>query len=127
MLQRTGPNPVVPTRSALEGLASASRRSTHTALVAPPVRPRRNVRAQRRRRDILVGLIAAMVISLVLGALPALRIIWVVHLLADALFVTYIGLLVRMRNAAAEREMNRVFVPGPTRVEPALLYRRSAN
>ena len=85
-------------------------------------------RAQKRRRDIFVGLLAAMGISLVLGLIPALRILWVVHLLADLLFIGYVALLVRMRNDAAEREMKVRFLPGPTpQVEPALLLRRSAN
>ena len=85
-------------------------------------------RVQKRRRDILVGLLAAMGISLLLGAIPSLRILLVVHLLADALFVAYVALLVRMRNAVAEREMKLRFLPtsGPS-VEPALLLRRSAN
>jgi hypothetical protein len=85
-------------------------------------------RVQKRRRDILVGLMAAMAISLVLGAIPALHILLLVHVLADALFVGYVALLVRMRNAVAERDMKLSFLPGPARqVEPALLLRRSAN
>jgi hypothetical protein len=85
-------------------------------------------RVQKRRRDILVGLMAAMGISLVLGAIPALRILLLVHVLADVLFVGYVALLVRMRNVVAEREMKLSFLPGPApQVEPALLLRRTAN
>ena len=85
-------------------------------------------RVQKRRRDILVGLMAAMGISLVLGAIPGLHILLLVHLLADGLFVGYVALLVRMRNAVAEREMKLSFLPGSApQVEPAFLLRSSAN
>jgi hypothetical protein len=87
-------------------------------------------RTQRRRRDIFVGMLAAMVTSLVLGFVPSLRILWVVHLLVDAMFVTYVAALVHMRNQAAERDMKVRFLPQrlPARTpEPALLLRRSAH
>ena len=86
-------------------------------------------RTQRRRRDIFVGMLAAMATSLVLGFIPSLRILWVVHLLVDAMFVTYVALLVHMRNQAAERDMKVRFLPQrlPARTEPALLLRRSAH
>jgi hypothetical protein len=87
-------------------------------------------RTQRRRRDIFVGMLAAMVTSLVLGFIPSLRILWVVHLLVDAMFVTYVALLVHTRNQAAEREMKVRFLPqhlGTRTPEPALLLRRSAH
>ena len=64
------------------------------------------------------------------GFVPSLRILWVVHLLVDAMFVTYVSLLVHMRNQAAERDMKVRFLPGrlPGRApEPALLLRRSAH
>lgn len=88
-----------------------------------------STQAQKRRRDIFVGLLAAMVISLVLGAIPALRLLLVVHLLADVLFAGYVTMLVRMRHEVAEREMKLRFLPGaPPRVEPALLpLQRRAN
>jgi hypothetical protein len=54
----------------------------------------------------------------------------VVHVLVDFMFVTYVALLVHMRNQAAERDMKVRFLPGrlPGRPEPAtLLLRRSAH
>ena len=126
-LQRTEP------RWGRSGSAMAGRQSP-VAVAAPPARHARSPMratpqssAQKRRRDILVGLLAAMVISLVLGAVPSLRVLWIVHVLADVLFVGYVALLVRMRNAVAEREMKLRFLPGAgPQVEP-LLLRRSAN
>ena len=74
---------------------------------------------------LLMGMGTTFVMAMVLSG-PAL---WALHLLIDGLFVGYLGLLVRMRNLAAEREMKLRFLPTPPpRPEPAtLLLRRSAN
>ena len=120
-LQKTGPRRGHPAALPATSAAAAMQARAIARSSGPS-------RVQKRRRDILVGLMAAMGISLVLGAIPALRILLLVHLLADALFVGYVALLVRMRNAVAEREMKLSFLPGPApHVEPALLLRRSAN
>jgi hypothetical protein len=87
--------------------------------------PRRQA-ALRRRRDILVGLLATSALTLVLGILPALRGMLMLHLVVDVLLVAYIALLIRQRTLAAEREMKVRFLPGPRVMEPALL-RRSVN
>jgi len=84
--------------------------------------------AQKRRRDILFGLLAAMGGSLLIGLLPGLRVMLGLHLLLDLLFAAYIVLLVQARKAASEREMKVRYLPGSVGTpEPALLLRRSAN
>jgi hypothetical protein len=84
--------------------------------------------AQKRRRDILFGLLAAMGGSLLIGLLPGLRVMLGLHLLLDLLFVGYIALLVQARKAAEERSMKVRYLPANVRTpEPALLLRRSAN
>ena len=132
VLERTGPVgtrrvPLMPHRSDVAGYVPIARQSApRTQMAATSSR----ARTQRRRRDIFVGMLAAMVTSLVLGFIPSLRILWVVHLLVDAMFVTYVAALVHMRNQAAERDMKVRFLPQrlPTRTpEPALLLRRSAH
>ena len=85
------------------------------------------LRTQRRRRDIFVGMLAAMGTSLVLGLIPALRVLWVVHLLVDVLFLAYVALLVHVRNEAAEKEMKVRFLPGRSADPAPLLLRRSAQ
>jgi hypothetical protein len=128
VLQRTGP---IGTRRAafvaahpdVQGFVPARRRVT-SSLHASSAK----ARTQKRRRDIFVGLLAAMGTSLLLGFIPGLRILWVVHVLFDAMFAGYVGLLVHMRNEAAEREMKVRFLPRPARrPEPALLLRRTGN
>ena len=66
--------------------------------------------------------------SLVLGFLPPLRALWAVHVVADVLFAAYVGVLIYLRNLAAEREMKVRFLPAASSPpEPALLYRRSGS
>jgi Flp pilus assembly protein TadB len=83
--------------------------------------------ARKRRRDVLCGLLVAMGVTLVLGLLPPLRMLLVVHLLVDALFAGYVALLIRARNVAVERDLKVRFLPGVVPAQPALLLRRSAN
>jgi hypothetical protein len=91
-----------------------------------PLRLGRNRTTVKRRRDVFVGLLVAMVGSLVLGILPPLRILWSIHLVIDVLFVAYVAALIYLRNLAAEREMKVRFLPTAAPVaEPALLLRRT--
>lgn len=96
--------------------------------------------ARRRRRDVLNALLLTAAVTLVLGAIPALRILWLVHVAADVLLIGFIALLVRQRNLATERDLKVRLLPtvrhpmayedyhdaGWVGAEPALL-RRSAN
>jgi len=91
-------------------------------------------RTLRRRRDVLLALVVAAGVTLVLGAVPFLRMLWTAHLVFDVLLVAYVALLIRHRNAAAEREMKVRFLPRAVPpMEPAfvrqepMLLRRSAN
>lgn len=92
-------------------------------------RPKRRVSPQQRRRDILGGLLGAMIGSLLLGAIPSLRAVWVLHLFLLNLFIGYLSLLAHQRRhvraALMAREAAR---PAPAsrlerakrRLEPAL-------
>jgi hypothetical protein len=81
---------------------------------------------RRRRRDVLVGLLAGMSATLLLGMIPIFHVLLLVHVLLDLLFGAYCTLLVRARNVVAEREMKVRYLPGPMLVpEPALLLRSS--
>jgi len=135
VLERTGPVgtrrvPMLAHRPEVAGYVPIARRPAPRTRMAGMAAVGSRARTQRRRRDIFVGMLAAMVTSLVLGFVPSLRILWVVHLLVDAMFVTYVALLVHVRNQAAERDMKVRFLPRglPARTpEPALLLRRSAH
>jgi type III secretory pathway component EscV len=79
------------------------------------------------------ALVVAVLATLVLGLLPAFRVMLYFHLIADVLLVAYVALLIHQRNVAAERDMKVRFLPQPHRLDPALLraepalLRRSAN
>lgn len=83
-------------------------------------------RTLRRRRDVFTALLGAAAVSLVLGLVPAFRVLLLVHLAVDALLIGYVTLLIRQRSLAAEREMKVRFLPDSRPMEPALL-RRSVN
>ena len=119
VLQRTGPavvapanqlrvppyNPGVPTPYAgYAGAHSLARR------YASPDAARR-ARTLKRRRDILFTLLGGMAATLLLGLLPPLRMLWALHVVLDLAFAGYVALLVRTRNAAAEREIKLRFLP----------------
>lgn len=122
VLQRTGPPGAAPRPATLS--------------VRPAARPvvRRTSSATKRRRDILFGLLAVMGGSLLLSFVPGLGALRLFHLAVDALFVAYIGLLIRQRNIRAEREMKLRFLPtaagagvGAGVAESAFLLRRTGN
>lgn len=82
--------------------------------------------ARKRRRDVLCGLLVAMAATLILSLVPALRSMFYLHLVVDALFAGYVALLVRARNLATERDLKVRFLPSAS-PQPQLLLRRSAN
>jgi hypothetical protein len=95
---------------------------------------RRNYRARmrvrhQRRLHALAMLGGIGVFTLTLGALPALRFLWLLTMIDVVLAVTYIGLLAyftRMEIAAAERRALRNIYPLPPRLgeaaAPARMY-----
>ena len=89
--------------------------------------PRRSI-VRKRRRQILVGLLAAMSATLVLGLIPGFQVVLLLHLVLDVLCAAYVGLLIRARNLAEERDLKVRFFPStPAGAESELLLTRSAN
>ena len=82
--------------------------------------------ARRRRRNVLVGLAAAALLTMVL--LPFLgSFVVVLHLLIDALLVTYVVLLLHNQRLAVERREKVRYLPHVGATEPAYLLARSAT
>lgn len=110
-LRRTGPRDELAGGSDVAAsLASLARHRPPTYAaqhhwVPPHVSDRRPLSptARRRRRDVLVGLSTAAGATLVLGMLPSLRWLLVVHVMTLALLGGYVALLVRHRNRAMEQ------------------------
>ena len=67
----------------------------------PAERPVRRVSAVQRRRDVLGGLLGAMIGALVLGAVPSLRMVWALFLFLLNLFIGYCSLLAHQRSKVA--------------------------
>jgi hypothetical protein len=84
-------------------------------------RPPTRSELQRRRRDVLLALLAAVVATLALGLL--FKPFFALNVLADVALASYVTLLARARMIAVEREMKVRYLPGPMTVhaaEPAL-------
>src|SRR6185312_14105070 len=67
--------------------------------------------AQKRRRDVLLALIAGVVATLLLAAVARTSAMWVLQVAFDLLLAGYVALLVRMRNLAAERQLKLRYMP----------------
>lgn len=63
--------------------------------------------ACKRRRDILVGLVASVVGTALLGAVPPLRPLLTVTIVGAMVLAGYLVLLVRLRTVAVQRQHDR--------------------
>ena len=122
-----------PVRTPRGSAIGGANRAPVRPLRAPSASSAARSRTIRRRRDVLSALVVAVFATLVLGLLPAFRVMLLFHVVADLLLVAYVALLIHQRNVAAEREMKVRFLPNAHRLEPAMLraepalLRRSAN
>lgn len=138
VLERSSPPAIRPAHSLRSDssryLGTPAARASYVAGPVVPISAARRApsaaarqRTIQRRRAVFFTLGSACLGSLVLGFVPGLSVLLKINLLLDVLFVAYVALLVRMRNASAEREMKVRFLPPSSTPEPALLLRRSAN
>ena len=132
VLQRTGPS-VAAMGDPSRPLPTRRPPMAPPGAVGAPLVPRtamsaRRARTLRRRRDVLAVLLASMTGTLFLGAVfPSLRSLLLLHLLLDVALVAYVAMLVRARNAAAEREMKLRFLPATPQPDNIILFRRSGT
>ena len=121
VLQRTGPSSVAPANRLWGPSPSVPPYAPYAAGLRPrslsPVAMRRRAQ-QRRRRDIFLSLMALTSLSAVCGFVPGLSAVWYLTGVMAVALMSYVLLLVRMRNLAAERDMKLRFLPQPDRVEP---------
>lgn len=82
----------------------------------------RRRQAQKRRRDVFFALVAGAVGFFALALLPGLSILWSAQVLFDILLGSYVAILVRLRNQAAEREIKLRYMPS---ARPATRGRRT--
>lgn len=94
-----------------EGSLGRPEGSPHrSASAAGPVgRPARGAQTERRRqavkrrRDIFVALVGTFVLTLLLGAVPALRTLWIITVLSGVALAAYVGLMAYARRLTLER------------------------
>ncbi|MHB8439821.1 MAG: hypothetical protein ACYDD4_11770 [Acidimicrobiales bacterium] len=82
--------------------------------------------ACKRRRDVLFTLLCTLVGTGLLGAVPAMRPLLYVTLVGALLLTGYLGLLVRLRTLALEREVKLHYLPQPIEHESLVTVRRAA-
>jgi hypothetical protein len=110
--------------------------------IAPPVRhmriPGAMTPAQKRRRDVLVVLLAGVGFTFLLAVVGHSMALWFLQLLADALLGAYVFLLLQFKARAQERRTKISYIDRPRPVmapvradmtdpSSALVLRRSAS
>lgn len=123
-LERTAPGgrPV----SALAPRDTAPTSPNHRPLHRGPGAPATRMDGRRRRRDILLTLVAAAALTFVLAVLLGGPAVWL-HVAIDVVLAGYVWLLVQLRKSAADRAAKVRYLPQRAQQEPALLLRRSAS
>jgi len=99
------------------------------AATAPPPRhvdPYLRPEACKRRRDVLLWLLCALLGTGVLGAIPELRILLAVTAVVAGVMACYLVMLARLRRRAVERSTKLRYLPVPEEFEPSFVIRRRA-
>jgi hypothetical protein len=80
--------------------------------------------ARKRRRDVFLTLLAAVPVTFLL-AVAMSGMVWMLHLAVDAAFLGYVGLLVKLQQESAEKDLKvRFLEPVPQRSYEQPLLRR---
>ncbi len=87
-----------------EQMGALDSRRSKAGEVLGDARIKKRVSPVQRRRDILGGLLGALIGSLILGAFPSLRMVWVLHLFLLNTFIGYLALLAHQRTLVVRRE-----------------------
>jgi len=82
--------------------------------------------ACKRRRDVLMILVCTLTITGLIGSIPAAHMLLAITGLVAVLLIGYVGLLVRLRNQALEREVKLRYLPRGEDFERPLVVRRAA-
>lgn len=91
----------------------------------------RSRRANKRRRDVFMGLLFSAIGTAVLALVPGFSMLWNAHFVIDVLLLGYVGLLVSARRPSSVRSSSMMRGAGSSnaqaayRYEPQLDYARS--
>ncbi len=90
------------------GVATPVQRSARVGANAHAIRRRA---AQRRRRDVLLSLLAGAFGSFLLALVPGMSAIWFVQLIFDLLVAGYVAVLLQVRGVSTERQRKVSYMP----------------
>jgi hypothetical protein len=126
VLEHTGPSLVDPANRL--GNMAGVQRPQPVGAHPPNVRhdPFFRPEACRRRRDVLLVLAGVTLGTGLLGAIPGMQLILAVTGIALLALAGYVGLLVRLRTLALEREVKLRYLPQVSQPEPGFVIRRAA-
>jgi hypothetical protein len=92
---------------------------------APSPSALRRAEARRRRRDVFLTLLGAVVVTFVLAVAMG-GAVWVLHLAVDLAFLAYVGLLISIQQQSIEKDVKVRYMPQAPRQapQPQLAVRR---
>jgi hypothetical protein len=150
-LSRTGPSlvapahrlgtalPVVPKNSPAPGwLVSVNSRPAPWATASETVEPAMPAALRRpdpyfrpgackRRRDVLMILVCTLTVTGLVGVIPAMHVLLFATAVIGVMLVAYLGLLVRLRSQAVEREVKLRYLPRNAEYDLPVAVRRVAS
>jgi hypothetical protein len=83
--------------------------------------------ACKRRRDVLMILLCTLTVTGLVGVIPAMHVLLFATAFIGVMLVAYLGLLVRLRNQAVERETKLRYLPQSREYESPVVVRRVAS
>jgi hypothetical protein len=83
--------------------------------------------ACKRRRDVLMVLLCVLTLTGLVGIIPAMHLLLAVTGFVGVVLVAYLGLLVRLRNQALEREVKLRYLPRSSEEDFPVAVRRVAS
>jgi hypothetical protein len=83
--------------------------------------------AAKRRRDVLLLLMTAASITLLIGVLPGLHAVLVIHVLIDVVLVGFVVLSARQRQMADDRVRQMRYMREVSRPQGAMVMRRAGS
>jgi len=83
--------------------------------------------ACKRRRDVLMVLLCTLTVTGLIGIIPALHVLLVGTAFVGVVLAAYIGLLIRLRSQALEREVKLRYLPRSSEYDLPIQIRRAAS
>ena len=83
--------------------------------------------ACKRRRDVLMVLVCTLTVTGLIGIIPAMHVLLAATVFVAVVLVAYVGLLVRLRSRAVEREVKLRYLPRSIEYDHPIQVRRAAS